>query len=246
MLIAAAQTVPHAQDIVKNLADHCRLTILAAQHGARLLAFPELSLTGYERETARQLSFTPDDPRLDELRVLAAVHNMIIIAGAPIQLDSLLYIGAFIFMPDKSIKIYTKQYLHTGEDIYYASSLAYNPLLQLEDETISLAICADITNPKHAQSAAQRHSTLYIPGIFYSPAGIGEAHIQLSGYAKKYNMAVLMSNYGGPTWDRQSGGQSAAWNNRGELLTKLDSGGEGLLIAEKIHHYWTGRLIKTV
>ncbi|HPG38266.1 MAG TPA: carbon-nitrogen hydrolase family protein [bacterium] len=247
MIVAAAQTVPHQQDIVKNLADHCRLTVLAAQHGAQLLAFPELSLTGYERERARQLAFTPDDPRLDKLRGLAAMHNMIIIAGAPVQMNSLLYIGAFIFMPDMSMGIYTKQYLHTGEEICYASSFAYNPMLQLEDETITLAICADITNPRHARDAAKRNSTIYLPMIFYSPAGIGQAHTLLSDYAKKYHMAVLMSNYGGPTWDnRASGGQSAVWNNRGELLATLGSGGEGLIIAEKVHNSWTGRIVKTV
>jgi len=247
MIIAAAQTVPHQQDIVKNLEDHLRLAAIAAQQGAQLLAFPELSLTGYERERAQQLAFTPDDPRLDKLRDLAAVHNLIIIAGAPIQLDSLLYIGAFIFMPDKSLRIYTKQYLHPGEDIYYTSGFAYNPLLRLEDETISLAICADITNPCHARDAAQRNSAIYLPMIFYSPGGIGQAHTLLSGYGRQYNMTVLMANYGGPTWDnRASGGQSALWNNRGELLAKLGSGGEGLIIAEKIHNNWTGRIVKTV
>jgi len=65
MILAAAQTKPTRGDIKENLLDHYRLIELAADHGANLIVFPELSITGYERETAESLSFTIDDSRLD-------------------------------------------------------------------------------------------------------------------------------------------------------------------------------------
>ena len=52
-----------------------------------LLIFPEMSLTGYEREEAKQLAFTPNDTRLEKLRQLSHDHNITLVVGAPIQID---------------------------------------------------------------------------------------------------------------------------------------------------------------
>lgn len=244
MIITAAQTVPKKKDILENLNDHYKLIQLAADNGAQLIVFPELSLTGYQREEAVNLFFDANDSRLDRLKELAADKNMIIIVGAPIKQNSFLYIGSFIVFPDKSILIYTKQFLHTGEEDYFVSSFDYNPQIKLEDENISLAICADIENPLHAENASKSKSTLYIASIFYTPKGISEAHTLLSEYAKKYSMAILMSNYGGSSWEMESGGQSAFWSNTGEMIAKFNGIGEGLIIMKKETNFWTGKTIK--
>lgn len=46
--IAVAQTCPVAGDVQANLDEHLRLARLAAEEGAQVVVFPELSLTGYE------------------------------------------------------------------------------------------------------------------------------------------------------------------------------------------------------
>jgi predicted amidohydrolase len=51
IILAAAQTKPKRGDIDSNLLDHYRLVELAAINKANLIVFPELSITGYERET---------------------------------------------------------------------------------------------------------------------------------------------------------------------------------------------------
>jgi predicted amidohydrolase len=68
MILASAQTNPKRFDINANLEVHYSLIELAAKHNADLILFPELSITGYEREKAKELIFEPDDSRLDELR----------------------------------------------------------------------------------------------------------------------------------------------------------------------------------
>src|SRR5262245_49180133 len=45
---AAAQTIPLRGDVDANLEQHARLAQVAADEQARVLVFPELSLTGYE------------------------------------------------------------------------------------------------------------------------------------------------------------------------------------------------------
>jgi predicted amidohydrolase len=156
-----------------------------------------------------------------------------IIAGAPIKIHSDVYIGEFILHPDNSVTMYTKQFLHPGEEEYFASSFNYNPIIELDNERISLAICADIDNPIHPENAHKTKSTIYIPSIFFSPNGIPAAHTVLSSYAQKYSMNVLMSNFGGDSWGRASGGRSAFWNTHGELVAAMNDSDSGLLLVEK-------------
>ncbi|MDR7210422.1 carbon-nitrogen hydrolase family protein [Flavobacterium piscis] len=244
MILATAQTKPKRGDIDSNLKDHYRLIEIAAQKGADLIAFPELSITGYERENAAQLAFSKDDSRINHLRELAVDHNITIIAGAPIQIESELFIGEFIIFPDNSVTIYTKQFLHEGEDAFFQSSFDYNPIITIENQKVSFAICADIDNPLHPENACKRETDIYIASIFFSPNGIPNAYRDLENYAQKHKMNVLMSNFSGESWGYPSGGKSAFWNNKGELIAHMNDSDSGLLLVENQNDNWTGTLVK--
>ena len=86
MILAAAQLQDQA-NFVANLEEHLRMGKKAADNGACLLLFPEMSLTGYMRVGAAENSVTVYDVRLDPLRELVAERNIIIIAGAPLLLE---------------------------------------------------------------------------------------------------------------------------------------------------------------
>ena len=244
MILAAAQTKPTRGDIEANLADHYTLIELAVQNGAQLIAFPEMSITGYERENAQKLAFKKDDSRLDHLKKLAFENNIIIIAGAPIQIEDEMFIGEFVIAPDNSVSIYTKQFLHEGEDEFFQSSFAYNPMITIEDQKISFAICADIDNPLHPENACKRATDIYIASIFFTPNGIPNAYRDLQSYAEKHKMNVLMSNFSGESWGYPSAGQSAFWNNKGELVGQMNDSDSGLLIVENNNNNWTTRVLK--
>ncbi len=182
MILGLAQTKPKQGDIESNLIDHYRMIDLASKNHVDLIVFPEMSITGYEREKARDLAFTATDSRLDRLRQLSVDTKMILIVGAPIQINDKLYIGAFILKPDHSTSIYTKQYLHTGEEKFFDYSFDYNPLINLNNEQAFISICADIVYPKHAENASKNGATLYVASIFFTPNGIAYAHKTLSDY----------------------------------------------------------------
>ncbi|PVX47129.1 putative amidohydrolase [Flavobacterium sp. 103] len=243
MILAAAQTKPIRRDIDSNLLEHYRLVKLAAANGAQLIVFPELSITGYEREDAADLAFSANDSRLDYLKKLATENKIIIIAGAPIRIESSLFLGEFCIAPNDSVSIYTKQFLHTGEEIYYQPSFDYNTILEIENERISCAICADIDNPKHAENASKNNSSTYVASIFFSPNGIPQAHQSLQNYASEYQMNVLMANFGGDSYGSPSGGRSAFWNNKGELIAQMKDSGSGLLLVEKHSSDWTSKIL---
>jgi predicted amidohydrolase len=243
MILAAAQTKPKRGDIDANLLDHYRLVKLAAANGAQLIVFPELSITGYEREDAAQLAFTENDSRLDHLKKLATENKITIIAGAPIRIQSDLFVGEFCIAPNDSVSIYTKQFLHEGEEVYYQSSFDYNPILEIENERISCAICADIDHSKHPENACKNNSSTYIASIFFSPNGIPQAHQSLQSYAAQYQMNVLMANFGGDSYGSPSGGRSAFWNNKGELIAQMEDSDSGLLVVEKQDNDWASKIL---
>jgi predicted amidohydrolase len=243
MILAAAQTKPKRGDIDTNLLDHYRLVKLASTNGAQLIIFPELSITGYEREDAARLAFVENDTRLDHLKKLASENNITIIAGAPIRIQSDLFLGEFCIAPNDSVSIYTKQFLHTGEEVYYQPSFDYNPMLEIGNERISCAICADIDNPLHPENASKNNSSTYIASIFFSPNGIPQAHQSLQSYASQYQMNVLMANFGGDSYGSSSGGRSAFWDNKGELIAQMEDSSSGLLLVDQQNNGWISKIL---
>lgn len=129
--------------------------------------------------------------------------------------------------------------------MFYASSAEYNPILKIKEEHISLAICADIGHPIHAENASNNKATLYLPSIFFSEKGIAIGHQNLATYAKTYQLNILMSNYSGNTWQIKSGGKSAFWNNKGNKLAELNANDEGLLMIEKDNNqHWKATILQ--
>jgi predicted amidohydrolase len=244
IVIAAAQTAPVRSYIDKNIENHLKLINRASEFGVDLIVFPEMSLTGYERELASSQTFSPNDIRLSTLKEKAVENNIAIVAGAPIVINSKLYIGSFIFSSEGNESIYIKKNLHPGEEIYFDCCSNHDPQFKLRDENISFAICYDIEVGSHPQHALEIGSTIYAASIFYSPDGMAGAYKKLSGYAKDYSFGVVMANFGGECWDMESGGQSAIWSDCGELVIKSDGNGESLIIAKKENDRWEGRVVE--
>jgi predicted amidohydrolase/RimJ/RimL family protein N-acetyltransferase len=236
-IIAAAQMCAEDENIEHNLREHDRLIKLAALNGVRLLIFPEMSITGYVREAADRLAFSRNDSRLFGLKNLASDFNMIIVAGAPVRLGSALHIGAFI------ISLYTNQFLFKDENEFFMPNCGNNPPIQFDDEIISLAICFDMENKPHILKAAETGSTVYAPGIFFTEGSMHEAHGMLSSYAQTYSLCVMMSNFAGRLYHEQAGGQSAFWNDKGELLACLSKNQTGLVLGIKDNGIWKGRVV---
>ena len=232
MKIAAAQFAPLRYSIQANIDKHLELFNGAIEQNVQLIVFPEMSITGYEREEAGQYAFVENDARLAVFQNMADFNGISILVGAPVKILDKLYIGAFYLSPNSLPALYTKQFLHNGEEVAFCQCSNYNPQIILEKERISIAICADICNTRHPQNAANVQTTLYIASIFYSPGGLVQAYNDLSIYASQYQMNVLMANFCGNSYGMEAGGRSAFWDKNGKLVCELGSNEEGLLIVE--------------
>lgn len=166
-----------------------------------------------------------------------------------------LHIGAFLVSPDRSIELYTKH--HLGAFAADASphgvappaeSTVFqpgdrNPLLRFDGHTAAVAICADTSQPSHARRAANRGAGSYLASTFVIPSDFERVIGRLEGYAAQHCMAVVFSNFGGPSGGLASGGGSAIWSAEGRLLTRLGEAGSGVAIATEGAGGWRARTV---
>ncbi len=228
--VAVVQSIAVPGDLPRAVSDHARLAIQSAQKGARLAVFPELSLTGYSLALTRADALTTEDPRLQMLQQVADAHDIVIIAGAPIESPSGLHIGALCFVPRRLAVTYSKRFLHEGEEKTFAPGVGGEPL-SIHDHVVGLAICAEITHPEHATEAARRGANIYAASCFITPNGYDYDTNLLAGYAREHRMMVLMANFGNGNGTWMSAGRSAIWSHTGELLIQGPPEGEAVLVA---------------
>jgi predicted amidohydrolase len=236
--IAAAQFVAKHRDVEANVRRHVRLASRAADHGARMVVFPELSLTSYDLALTVSDALTPDDSRLRPLAALARTRDLILVAGAPIVVDDSLYIGAIAFRREGRPTTYLKQYPTINERRTFMPGPT-GVTIALKDDIVGLAICADVGHVEHARDAAKRGATIYAAGSLVSEDGYAADATMLRRYAAEHSMLALLANYGAPTGGYAAAGRSAAWSDKGKLLATAPPNGDALVVARRAGSEWT-------
>lgn len=242
LTVAVAQTAGASTKLVENVNAHTRLASLAADHGAQLVLFPELSLTGYHRDLTPADALDASDSALLPLKAVADTHGMVVMAGAPLASAAGLHIGTLSFAPQAGVTTYLKQHLHDGEQVAFVPGPGGGPLL-MADQVVAVAICADITHPEHADAAARGGATIYAASCFLTDNGYdADAHL-LRRYARDHGLLVMMSNYGAPVRGWSCAGRSAIWSDDGSLLGCAPPRGAALVVASRESDGWGGRVV---
>jgi predicted amidohydrolase len=231
MKIAVAQTKPVTGDIDSNIKSHITLATLAADNGADIIIFPELSLTGYEPSLAKQLATDPEDKRLAVFQQLSDARLISIGAGVPTKTATGIHITMVIFQPGRARQANSKMYLHADEEPFFVSGENLPPLI-IKNTPLALAICYEISIPAHSENAHKHGVHLYAASVAKTVKGVEKAWTGLSETAANYGMMVVMSNSIGLCEDGVCGGRSAAWDEGGTLLGQLNDTDEGILILD--------------
>lgn len=229
MKICAAQTKPIKGDVFGNIENHKKLIDLALSNEAEMIVFPELSITGYEPEMAKELAFDEMDARLDVLQTISDDRNAIICIGAPARNRTGVSISMFVFQPRRARQIYSKKYLHSSEEEFFVSRES-SPAIIGDKTNIAFAICYELKIPEHAENAFRGGAKVYLASVVESCDAIDGAVQRLSAIAKKYSMTVLMANCVGRTGIYVCAGKSSVWNDTGALVGQLDETSEGVII----------------
>jgi predicted amidohydrolase len=253
--LAAAQTVPIAGDVGANIHQHLELIEAAAAERVTLLVFPELSLTGYELARGPALAFDAEDGRLEPLRAAACAHEMTLVVGAPLRLQTGLHIGASVIEPSGCVHLYTKVHLGAFQPQDPADSVvpppeqafftpgSLNPIVGWQGRTFAVSICADSRYPSHAQAASDLGANVYLSCQFAISAHMAFKQSRLKDVARRHGLTVVFSNYGGPTGGLAACGGSCVRIADGTAVVRLPATGRGLAIASESGTRWTGKTV---
>jgi len=229
MIIAVAQYKSTKADISSNIHRHLHFIEVAADAGANLLIFPELSITGYEPTLAERLAVDIADARFDTLREICERRQITVGIGAPVQQGNGICIGLIIFQPGETLALYSKKWLHTDELPFFSSGLRQDHL-EIDGNSIALGICYEISVVQHRESALRNGAAVYIASVAKTVKGMKAAFETLSDMARSKAVTIMISNAVGFCDNFMAAGRSALWSKDGKLIRELGGENEAILL----------------
>lgn len=231
MKIAAVQLQSKAGDINENIKQHLLWIQRAIEVTVDLIVFPELSITGYEPGLAESLATNLNDERFKEFRRLSDDSSISIAVGLPTKSSIGTHISMAVFQAKDNARLYSKQMLHPDEKPYFTEGES-QLVFTVKNKRIAPAICFESLQHEHAESAAEMDVDLYLASVAKPQKGIEIAYKHYPEIARKYNMSVVMSNSLGYSDNFRSAGQTAFWDEEGNLIDQLGIEEEGMLVCE--------------
>lgn len=231
MSLAIAQIKSSPGNIAYNVSKHLRAVELAVMNGARLIVFPELSVSGYEPTLAEKLAFEVSDERLRVFEARSIELGISIAVGLPTKSKPKPRISQLFFNPDGTRILYSKQILHDDEKAFFTAGEELVSIA-IGHDTVVPAICYESVTPEHVYRAAQLAATVYLACVAKPSQGVVFAQSYFPEVAKQFGMLVIMCNAVGPSDSFLSVGQSAAWDEQGNLLAMLNDSEETLLVID--------------
>jgi predicted amidohydrolase len=216
LTIAAAQPASTPRDLGANALEHAK-AIRAAE--ARLVVFPELSLTGYE---------------LDAAAVPPSHEALAVIRQACVEIDSIALVGAPVEGPDGKVHIGTLTVRATGTEVAYRKSYLggdepkrFSPgdgpmALHVDGWRVGLGICRDTGVDQHISEAAALDLDLYVAGLVHLPEELNVQEERGVRIARACDAYVAFASFAGPTgggYDRTAG-VSSIWAPDGSPIAR--------------------------
>ncbi|WP_253469221.1 carbon-nitrogen hydrolase family protein [Paenarthrobacter sp. A20] len=235
-----------------NVAAHVALVEQAHARGARLVLFPELSLTGYELgvlegtgPSGRPSPWLSDgDTRLQPLRdVCARTQTTAIIGAAWREADQTPRLASLIIGPDGTVKAVFKTHLHGAERELFVRGSGPG-IVDIDGWRVALAVCADAAYPTHAGAAAEAKADVYAVSALYSSGDELRLGLHMGARSMDHRIFGLLANLGGQTPLGASCGLSGAWGPDGAALAQAaGTGTEVAVVAldrSRLHAYRSG------
>jgi predicted amidohydrolase len=210
LTIAVAQPVIVPCDLTANAQTHAQVVRSAR---ARVVVFPELSLTGYEPDAP---AVGTDDPRLAPLVDACAETGSLALVGAPVSEDGRSHIAMLAIDGDGARVVYRKMWLGGAEPDRFTAGPA-PVVLDVEGWRIGLAICKDTGVPQHAADTASLGMDVYVAGLVESAADAVVPEQRALRVAADHGVWVAFASCAGPTgggYDRTAG-RSGIWSPSG-------------------------------
>jgi predicted amidohydrolase len=216
LLVAAAQPPCVSYDVVANAETHAA-TIRSAR--ARVVVFPELSLTGYELDAP---ALTVDDPRLAPIVEACAETGSLALVGAPVADGAGASHIAMLAIDGTGASVaYRKMWLHPPEPDWFTPGR--DPaVLEVDGWRLGLAICKDTGVPQHASDTAALGIDAYVAGVLEAAKDDAVKDERARRVATDHEVWVVVASFAGSTGGgfAHAAGRSGIWTSDGVAVAQ--------------------------
>ena len=237
--LGLAQFNPVVGDITGNVKRICQIIEEAKIHNVDLLAFPELSVTGYPPEDLLyQESFIQSNLNAID-RILEVTHNICVIVGFVAKEDSLFNASAVM----KNKEILDTYYKHilpnygVFDEQRYFSEGQDEFVFTVNDVCVGTNICEDIWFPEGPTKNQKNKGAECIININASPFHTEKKvmrEVELASRAKENDIPIAYVNMVGGQDELVFDGNSFIVNNRGNVITRASSFEEELITVDMV------------
>jgi len=216
LVVAAAQPACAPGNVRANIDAHAQ----AVQNAkARLVVFPELSLTGYVL-SAEPLAL--DDPVLQPLVNACATTGAIALVGAPARDgDGRVSIAVLAVSGGGTEVVYRKTYLGGQEPEFFTAGDG-PATVQVDGWRVGLGVCKDTGTAEHIDETAALDVDVYAAGLIHSPDELAEQDRRGLRIAGACAAPVVFASAAGPVGGpyEATAGTSTVWGAGGEVLAR--------------------------
>jgi predicted amidohydrolase len=216
LTVAVAQPPCVPFDVAANALTHAA-TIRAAT--ARVVVFPELSLTGYELDAP---VIRLEDPRLRPIVEACAEVGSLSLMGAPVAgAAGRSHIAMLAVDGTGAAVAYRKMWLSSTEAERFTPGSGPS-VLDVDGWRLGLAICRDAGVPEHAAATAAMGIDGYVAGVLESAEDAAVPDERARRVARDHGVWVAMASFAGSTgggYDPAAGG-SGIWSSDGEAIDR--------------------------
>jgi predicted amidohydrolase len=232
--IATVQCTPVTGDLAGNAQDHAVRIAEAAERGARIVLFPQLSLVGYDPDLIdlHRLRVVPQDPALAPIQAACRAASVHALVGAPVaeprpmpvggglSVDGPPRIGMLHVDPAGRVRLaYVQRFLSTGEIGIFGAG-QNDAIVTIDGWRVGLALGRDAAVPEHATRLAYAGAEVYAVGGWY-PIGAEERMRSQLAAAAANGLWTVLAQFVGGTGGGPACGGSGAWAPGGSPVLDL-------------------------
>ena len=216
LVIAVAQPLCVAYDVAVNAVTHAATVRSAA---ARVVVFPELSLTGYELDAP---AITVEDPRLTPIVEACAETGSLALVGVPVRGEAGRSHIAMVAIDRTGATVaYHKMWLGRAESNRFTAG-SKPVVLDVDGWRLGLAICKDTGIPQHASDTAALGIDVYVAGTVKSAEEAALQHERARRVAIDHQVWVAVASFAGSTGGgfSRAAGRSGIWTSSGVVIAE--------------------------
>jgi predicted amidohydrolase len=214
--LAVAQPPCVAHDVAANARTHAAV-VRAAR--ARVVVFPELSLSGYEMDAA---AITTDDARLGPLIEACAATGTLALVGAPLEAQPGRAHIAMLAVDGSGARVaYRKLYVADSEAGRFGAGDA-PARLDVDGWRLGLGICRDTGIRQHVLDTVALGIDAYVAGTLMFPEETAIQNERGCRIAREHHVWTALASFAGPTGGgySASAGCSGIWAPDGRLVAQ--------------------------